>query len=194
MSCKQQNREQDIPRQPKSREVRERDSNDATRVARYLWYFHIALAFTPPPHAAPPSHTVEPPTRAWMTIHATVISPNVYTSHEGTVNSREAAGAYTVPSRKMRRIVAILLQDDGKPSQEDQGDPGTDHGDLVPLETCSLCVGLGGGLERQNACDKAGRRNANYAVEVLTVREAADGQGLQQRVEREPTQGARVVA
>lgn len=69
-------------------------------------------------------------------------SPNVYTNHERTANGREAAVAYTVPSRKMRRIVAILLQDDGEPSREDEGDTETDHGDLVPLETCSLGVGL----------------------------------------------------
>jgi hypothetical protein len=63
-------------------------------------------------------------------------------NHERTADGGEAAAAYTVPSRKMRRIVAIFLQDDGEPSREDERDTDTNHGDLVPLETCSLCVGL----------------------------------------------------
>ena len=59
------------------------------RVVRYLWYFHINLAFIPPPQAAPSNHTVEPPTSAWTTIHTTAMIPNVYEMHKCTQHTRD---------------------------------------------------------------------------------------------------------
>lgn len=76
--------------------------------------------------------------------------PKRLASHECTANVQGTAGAYTVPSRKMRCAMAILLKEDGEPSREDEGDTDIDRDDLVPLETCSLGVGLGGGLKGRN--------------------------------------------
>lgn len=50
----------------------------------------------------------------------------------------------------MRCSVTIFLEEDGEASCEDEGNTDTNRGDLVPLETCGLGVGLGGGLEGQN--------------------------------------------
>lgn len=68
-----------------------------------------------------------------------------------TAHARQVADAYTVPSRKMWRIVTVFMNDDGEGAHENEGDTGTDRGDLVPLETGSLGLGLGGGLKGQNA-------------------------------------------
>jgi len=105
MCCKQENREEDVPRQP------------------VVLPHRLGLHSTTPgcaakPHSRAPDQGLDDDPR------------------DGDKSKR------TVPSRKMRRIVAIFLQDDGEPSREDERDTDTNHGDLVPLETCSLCVGL----------------------------------------------------
>lgn len=70
------------------------------------------------------------------------------------IKKRGKKDAYAVPSREMRCIVAELAADDGERPQEDEGDADADCGDLVSLETCSLGLGLGGGLECQDACGR----------------------------------------
>lgn len=46
--------------------------------------------------------------------------------------------------------MVIFLQKDGERSHEDDGNAEANRGDLVPLETCGLGVGLRGGLKGQD--------------------------------------------
>lgn len=100
----------------------------------------------------------------------------------------------------MRRVVAILVKEDGEGAQEDEGNTKAKHGDLVSLETSSLGGWLGGGLKGQDAFEWMTRqevgetRTGRSSGRVLTVDEATDGQTLEQGVEPEPAQGGRVVA
>lgn len=105
--------------------------------------------------------------------------PNVYgkkRSHERYRKRSKNVGAYAVPSREMGRIVGIFLREDGQRTQEDERGTDTDRGDLMPLKTCSLGVGLRGGLEGQNTLMKTGSMVKTRVMQsVFTIREATDG-------------------
>ena len=98
--------------------------------------------------------------------------PNVCKAKQGKAKPRirsqlmaqQGADAYTVPRRKMRRVMAVFLQEDGERACEDERGAHTDGGDLVAPETGRLGVGLGGRLEGQNGWD-GGRWDASCAVE-----------------------------
>ena len=85
-------------------------------------------------------------------IQATVMIPSVYNkAMSGSGENKTRMGTHTVPRRKVRRTVAILLHDHGSRAQDDEGNADTRRGDLVPLETGGLGLRLRRWLEGENA-------------------------------------------